>query len=153
MSATFASTRPKAYRLVGGSKQRAVEKESFMTSQVPVALRVLGAIPLAGLALFCGYGFLAAGELGFPNVWHFLYGAAGLAALAGAVWLVLPAFQWMMTGSADLHWASYWHPYRLLALFSLFSVLALTTGDFFNLGFLVLLLFLLPIPAKPRTQP
>lgn len=64
-----------------------------MSSQIRVAVRVVGAILLVGLTLFCGFGFLASFEPGFgtfPNVFHALYGAAGVLAVAGAVWLVIP---------------------------------------------------------------
>jgi hypothetical protein len=63
-----------------------------MSNQVRVAAKLLGAILLVSLALFCGYGFLASFEPGFgkfPNVFHAVYGAVGAAALMGAVWLGL----------------------------------------------------------------
>jgi hypothetical protein len=106
-----------------------------------------------GVALSCGYGFLASYELGFPKVWHFLYGTAGVAAMVGALWLVFPVWKWIRTGTADPQWMSYWRPYRLAALFSLLSVVALMTGNFSNLWFLLFLFFLVPIPAEPRAQP
>jgi hypothetical protein len=118
-----------------------------VSSESRIAVRALGAILLAGLAFFCGYGFLASYELGFPNVWHVSYGTAGVVALVGAAWLAIAAAQAEQGGGA------YWRPFRLAALFSLFSVFALMTGDLANLGFLLFLLFLLPIPAKPRTSP
>lgn len=101
---------------------------------------------------FCGYGFLASYELGFPSIWHFVYAVVGLAAIVAAVWLVFPAFK-RVTGNANPDWPSYWRPYRLAALFSLFSVIAFTTGHFIYLSFLGFLLFLVPFPAKPRAQP
>ena len=82
-----------------------------MRSQIRVAVQVLGAMLLIGIALFCGYGFLASFELGFPNVFHFLYGTAGLATLLGAAWLVHPAFNWLLTArrarpTRSLRWNS-----------------------------------------------
>jgi hypothetical protein len=124
-----------------------------MSSQIRVAAKLLGAILLVSVALFCGYGFLASYELGFPNVWHAIYAAAGVAAVIGAVWLIFPPLKSMITGTADAQWAAYWRPLRLAAFFSLFSVYALMTGYFAYLAFLLFLLFLLPVPAKPRTQP
>jgi hypothetical protein len=124
-----------------------------MSSQNRMAAKLLGAILLVGLALFCGYGFLASYELGFPNVWHAIYGGTGVAAVIGAVWLIFPALKSMITGTADPQWAGYWRPLRLAAFFSLFSVVALMTGNFANLAFLLFLLFLLPVPSKRRTQP
>jgi hypothetical protein len=124
-----------------------------MSGEIRVAIKVLGAVLLIDLALFCGYGFLASYELGFPNVFHAIYGVAGLAAMMGAICLLFPAFKPISTGKADSQWASYCRPWRLAALSSLFSVLAFMTGDFTYLWFLLFLLFLLPIPAKPRTQP
>jgi hypothetical protein len=108
---------------------------------------------LVGLSVFCEYGFLASYEFGFPNVWHFLYSAAGVAAVIAVVWLVLPAFKRVRTGKADPDWTNYWRPYRLAALFSLFSIFALMTGHLIYLSFLSFLLFLLPILARPRAQP
>jgi hypothetical protein len=108
-----------------------------MIGQIRVAAKLLGAILLVGLALFCGFGFLASNELGFPNGWHALDGAAGVAALLGASWLGVSA----------------WRPFRLAALGSLFSLLAITTENRGYLLFLLFLLFLLPIPAKPRPEP
>lgn len=127
-----------------------------MSAQIRIAAKLVGAILLVGLTLFCGYGFLASFEPGFgkfPNVFHAFYGVIGVAALVGAVWLVRSALKWMMTGASDPHWANYCRLYRLAALFSLFSVIAFMTGHFVSLSFLGFLLFLLPIPAKPRTQP
>ncbi len=124
-----------------------------MSSQFGVAVRLLGAILLLGLTVFCGFGFLASYELGFPTVWHFLYGVVGAVAVMAAVWLMSPLLEWMMTGIADPHWTNYWRFYRLTALFSLFSVIAFMTGHLVYLSFLGFLLFLLPIPAKPRAQP
>jgi hypothetical protein len=124
-----------------------------MSSQLGVAVRVAGAILLLGLALFCGYGFLASYEFGFPNVWHFIYGVVGLAAIGAAVWLVFPALKWPITGIADPHWTGYCRPSRLSALFSLLSVIAFMTGHFIYLSFLGFLLFLFPIPAKPKALP
>ncbi len=49
--------------------------------------------------------------------------------------------------------ATYWHPIRLAALSSLFSFFALVNGDLIWLPFLLFLVFLLPIPARPRTLP
>ena|SRR5437588_11545985 len=57
----------------------------------PRGARIFLAILLVGLVLFCGFGFLAAYELGFPNIFHAIYGAAGAAALLGAIWLVVPS--------------------------------------------------------------
>ena len=41
---------------------------------------------------------------------------------------------------------NYWYPYRLFAFFSLFSLLALATGDLAFLWNLLFLLFLIPFP-------
>jgi hypothetical protein len=108
-----------------------------MSSQIPVAGKVVAAIVLVAVAFFCGFGFVASYELGFPNVFHTLYGTVGVAALLGAFWLGVSA----------------WPPFRLVALFSLFSLLAITTENLNHLLFLLFLLFLLPIPVRPRTQP
>jgi hypothetical protein len=65
-----------------------------MHSQILVTVRVLGAIFLSGLALLCGFGFLASFEPGFgkfPNVFHALYGGTGVAAVVGAALLVYSA--------------------------------------------------------------
>jgi hypothetical protein len=62
-----------------------------MSSQIRVAVKLLGAILLVGLALVCGFGFLASYELGSLNVWHAIYGGIGVAGVMGAVWLVFPA--------------------------------------------------------------
>ena len=43
---------------------------------------------------------------------------------------------------------NYWHPVRLFALCSLFSLLAIRTGDLAFLWYLLFLLFLLPVPLK-----
>jgi hypothetical protein len=64
-------------------------KRVAMGGPILVAARILTAILLVGVALFCGFGFLASYELGFPNIFHLLYGLAGVAALLGAVWLVV----------------------------------------------------------------
>jgi hypothetical protein len=126
-----------------------------VSSQTRVAVRVRGAILLVGLALFCGYGFSASYELGSPDVFHVLYGAAGVAVVTGAVWLVFPVGRGKssLTGPADPHAPTPWRPMRLAALLSLFSLWAITTGNPANLGLLPLPLFLPPIPAEPRTQP
>jgi hypothetical protein len=105
-----------------------------MKTQIGVAARLMAAILLFGLAIFCGYGFLASYELGFPNVFHFLYGAIGLAEVASVAWLVLPAFKWPLSGTADPQWRSYWRPARLAALFSLISLTAPMTGRFPTCG-------------------
>jgi hypothetical protein len=127
-----------------------------MSSQGRVAARLLGAILLVCLAFFCGYGFLASFEPGFggfPNVFHALYGALGVAAVIGAVWLIFPALKSMITGTADSCGASYWRPIRLFALFSLFSLFGFIPGfALSSLPFLMFLMFLLPLPAKPRAQ-
>jgi hypothetical protein len=115
-----------------------------MNSQLRIAVQALGILVLVGLALICGFGFLASFEYEFPNGWHFLYGTAGMAVLLGAAWLGMA----MSQTKADR--AAYWRPYRLAALFSLFSVFAFTTGDLANLLFLLFLLFLLPIPTTAR---
>jgi hypothetical protein len=60
--------------------------------QTSVAVRVLGAVLLFGVALFCGFGFLAARESGLPNVLHVLRGASGGVAILCAVSLLVPAF-------------------------------------------------------------
>jgi hypothetical protein len=124
-----------------------------VSSQIGVAVRILGAILLVGLAVFCGYGFLASYELGFPIVWHSLYGVVGAVAVMAAVCLISPFLQWMMTGIADPPWTNYWRLYRLTTPFSLLSVFAFMTGHFVYLSFLGFLLFLLPIPLRPRAQP
>ena|SRR5260370_32108641 len=116
-----------------------------MGNQIRVAARLLGAILLVGLFLFCGYGFLASFEPGFgrfPNLFHAFYGAAGAAAVISAVWLIVPAIRSIFTGTADR---------RLAALFSLFSLLAFPTGNFWLLCHLAFLVFLIPEPAKKRT--
>jgi hypothetical protein len=118
---------------------------------VRVAVRLSGAIALAGRTIFCGFGFLAADVLGIPNVWHFLHAAVGVAAVTAAIWLVFPAIKRVTTGRADAYWTHDWRPVRLAAFLSHFRVVALMTGDFAWLGFLGFLLFLLPIPATPRT--
>lgn len=123
-----------------------------MSSQIRIAARLAGAILLLGLAIFCGYGFLASFEMPFPNGGHALYGIIGVSALAWAVWLILPALKPMLMGNADPHWASYWRTSRLAALFSLFSVTAFMTGNFTYLAFLLFLLFLVPGHAKARAQ-
>jgi acyl-CoA synthetase (AMP-forming)/AMP-acid ligase II len=56
-----------------------------MSGRARVAARLLAAVVLVGVALLCGFGFLASFELGFPNVFHALYGAAGVAALVDHV--------------------------------------------------------------------
>jgi hypothetical protein len=71
-----------------------------MSSQIRLAASVLGAILLIGLTALCGFGFLASYELGFPNVWHFIYGAAGLAAAMAATWLVFRACKRSTRGSS-----------------------------------------------------
>ena len=85
-----------------------------------------------GVALSCGYGFLASYEFGFPNVWHFLYCAVGVVAVMVALWLEFPAFKRVMTGSAD--WKSYWRLFQLAALFSLFSGIAFMIGHVAHLS-------------------
>jgi hypothetical protein len=116
-----------------------------MSRTTLAAGRVVGATLLVGLALFCGYGFLASYELGFPNVFHALYGATGVGALLVAAWLV-----W----TEDPHRQTFWRPARLAALFCLFSLLAIPTGNLLYLGFLLFLLFLAPpFPVTPRAQP
>jgi hypothetical protein len=121
-----------------------------VSSQIGVAVTMLGAILLVGLAVFCGYGFLASYELGFSTVWHFLYGVVGAVAVMAAARLISPLLKWMMTGIADPHWTNYWRFYRLTALF---SVIAFMTGRFVYLSFLGFLLLLLSAPAEPRRQP
>jgi len=69
-----------------------------MSSQIAIGASVLGAIVLLALTVFCGYAFLASYEFGLPNVWHLLCGTAGVAATIAAVWLIFPAFKWVMTG-------------------------------------------------------
>jgi hypothetical protein len=123
-----------------------------MSGQIRVAVRVLGAVLLVDLALFCAYGFLASFELGFPNVFHAIYGGAGVAATMGAVGLVFPAVKPISTGKADPEWVGYCRRWRLAALSNQFSVLAFMTGEFAYLWFLLFLLFLLPVPSKLRTQ-
>jgi hypothetical protein len=113
-----------------------------MSSQIRVAAKLLGAILLVSLALFCQYGFLASYELGFPNVWHAIYGVTGVAAVITAVWLGFPALKSIFMGTADR---------RLAALFSLFSLLAFPTGNYWLLFHLAFLFFLIPEPAKKRT--
>ena len=44
--------------------------------------------------------------------------------------------------------SDYWRPARLFALCSLFSLLAIRTGDLAFLWYLLFLLFLLPVPAN-----
>jgi hypothetical protein len=87
-----------------------------VSSQIRVAVRILGAILLIGLSLFCGFGFLASYEFGFPNVWHFLYCAVGVAAVVTAMWLVFPALRRVVAGAADRDWTNYRRLYRLAAL-------------------------------------
>lgn len=74
-----------------------------MSSQILVVGRVLGAILLVALALFCGYGFLASYELGFPNVFHAVYGTVGVTAVMGAIWLAVPACNSRGTAAAAKH--------------------------------------------------
>jgi hypothetical protein len=62
---------------------------------------------LVGLTVFCGYGFLASYELGFLNVWHFVYAAVGVAAVIAAVWLAIPVFRRVRMGTADPDWTNY----------------------------------------------
>jgi hypothetical protein len=47
---------------------------------------------------------------------------------------------------------SAWRPFRLVALCSLVSLFAITTENLGHLLFLFFLVFLFPVPAKPRTQ-
>jgi hypothetical protein len=128
------------------------KEESSMSSQIRVTARILGAIFLVGLALFCAFGFLASFELGSLNVFHIIYGVAAVAALLGGVCLFFSALESMSTDNADPQWVSYCQPLRLASLLSLFSVLAFMKGFFAHLWFLLFLLFLLPIPAKPRAK-
>jgi hypothetical protein len=115
---------------------------------------LLAGVVQVGVGLCCGVGFLASFELGFRNVFHARYGAAGVAALAGAVWLVVPAVTRMPpAGATHPSPSGYWRPMRLAALFSLFSLRAITPGGIEYLGFLLFLLFLLPIPLKQGTGP
>jgi hypothetical protein len=62
-----------------------------MRSKFRLAACLLGVILLVGLAILCGYGFLASYEFGFPNLFHTIYGGILVAAVIGAVWLVFPA--------------------------------------------------------------
>jgi hypothetical protein len=48
----------------------------------------------------------------------------------------------------DQSHSNYWHPVRLFALCSLFSLLAIRTGDLAFLWYLLFLLFLFPVPVK-----
>jgi hypothetical protein len=127
-----------------------------MRSPIRLGVRVLGAILLVPVALFCVYGFLASFEVGFPkfpNVFHFLYGTVFMAAVIGAGWLLIPAFKAIFTGNPD---PNYWRWYRFFALGSVFSLFALVYPEpvrWLWLMFLGSLLFLIPIPAKPRTWP
>lgn len=117
-----------------------------MSNQIRVAVELLGAILLVGLALFCGFGFLASFEPGFgkfPNVFHALYGTVGVAAVVGAVWFGFRSIKSIVMGTADR---------RLLALFSLFSLLAFPTGNYWLLFHLAFLAFLIPEPAKEGTS-
>src|SRR5215831_7776926 len=99
-----------------------------MSGQIRLAIRVLGAMLLVPIFLFCVYGFLASFEVGFPkfpNAFHLLYGSVGVAAVIGAVKLLSPGFKAMFVGAADPNWLMYWRWYRLAALFSLFSLFVL----------------------------
>ncbi len=49
--------------------------------------------------------------------------------------------------------STYWRPFRLAALFSLFAVLAVTSGEPVWWLFLMFLVCLLPVPARRRAQP
>lgn len=65
-----------------------------MNSQIKAVAKLVGAIPLVCLTIACGFGFLASSEPGFgafPNIFHALYGAVGLAAVIGTISLALPA--------------------------------------------------------------
>lgn len=74
-----------------------------MRSQILGAGRTLGAIILSGVAFFCGYGYLASYKWGFLNVFHHgLYGAAGVAALLGALWFGVSVGKSMVTWAAAL---------------------------------------------------
>lgn len=66
-----------------------------MNKPCEMCLRMLGAVVLFGVALFCCYGFLASSELGFPNVFHVIYAAVGFVALGAVGWLIQPAFAWL----------------------------------------------------------
>jgi hypothetical protein len=88
---------------------------------------------LLGLTAFCGFGFLASYEFGFPNVLHFLYCFVGVVAMLAAGVLVFPAFKLLRTGIADPDRTNYQGLYRLAALFRLFSVIAFMTGHFVHL--------------------
>jgi hypothetical protein len=123
---------------MGVAKERSfsVQRMGSTSSQIAVAVKLLGAILLLGVTAFCGFGFLASYEFEFPNVWHFLYCAVGAAALMAAVWLVLPGFKGLMTGAAGPGWTSHWRFFRLAALFSLFMVIAFLIGHVVHLALL-----------------
>ncbi len=50
--------------------------------------RILGALVLLAMALFCVFGFFASFEPGFGLIWKVGYGALGCGFLVGAVALV-----------------------------------------------------------------
>jgi hypothetical protein len=104
-----------------------------VSSHIRVAMRILGAVPLIGLSIFCGFGFLASYEFRFPNVWHFLYCAVGVAAVMTGVWLMFPAFQRVVTGAAYPDGASRWSLFRLATLFSVFGIIAFMMGHVVHL--------------------
>jgi hypothetical protein len=117
-----------------------------MNGSFRIAGKLMIAVVLVVFAAFCGVGFVAAFELDSPNVFHVLYTALGMAALFGSALLTRSAAH-QDRGA----WAQYWRPFRLAALFSTFSVVAVATGELAWLGYLLFLCFLLPNPIRPRT--
>jgi hypothetical protein len=51
-------------------------------------LQIMVSLALLGVMAFCVYGFLASFELGMLNVWHGIYGVAGVSSLVVAMRLL-----------------------------------------------------------------
>jgi hypothetical protein len=64
-----------------------------MRTLILVSARLVAAFVGIALGIFCGYGFLASYEYGFPNVFHFLYGAMGLAVATATVLIIFVALK------------------------------------------------------------
>ncbi len=60
----------------------------FLSASSSQSGRVVGATVLAGIAAFCGYGFLCSFEYPGINAWKISYALTGLASLFGTGWLL-----------------------------------------------------------------